>query len=115
MNKALNFEVYNNTLVNIAPTVAVGFIESRFAGSHGIVRNNLADKVFKPRDGGTIEQNNNYVTATGAMFVNASQGNFCLKSTAIDAIDQGYNLAGIVDRDFDGALRRMGCLRSRSF
>lgn len=108
MNKALNFEVYNNTLVNIAPTVAVGSIEARFAGTTGIIRNNLTDKLIKLRDSGTAVQSNNYITASSSMFVNAAAGDFRLQPTAAAAIDQGYNLAGLVNTDIAGTTRPVG-------
>ncbi|HZG58843.1 fibronectin type III domain-containing protein [Paenibacillus sp.] len=107
--KAVDFKVLNNTLINIAPNVSVGGIESRWAGSNGEIRNNLADKALKKRDGGTYTESNNIVTATSAWYVNPSAGNYALQpSAAASAIDTGMPLPTLVPTDMLGVARPIG-------
>ncbi|WJH34829.1 discoidin domain-containing protein [Paenibacillus sp. CC-CFT747] len=109
MNKANGFKVYNNTMLDIAPSASVGGIESRFAGSSGEIRNNLMDKAVKLRDGGTAISSNNITNATTGWLVNAAAGDYHLNpSTAQAAIDTGYSLPTDVPADRDGQLRTTG-------
>ncbi|WP_158289582.1 fibronectin type III domain-containing protein [Paenibacillus flagellatus] len=109
MNKANGFKVYNNTMLGIAPTVNVGGVESRFAGSSGDIRNNLMDKAVKLRDGGTATFSNNITSASASWVMNAVGGNFHLNpSTAQAAIDAGYSLPIDVPTDMDGQQRPTG-------
>ncbi|TLS50664.1 hypothetical protein FE782_18335 [Paenibacillus antri] len=107
--KAENFKVLNNTLINIAPGVSVGGIESRWAGSNGEIRNNVADKALKKRDSGNYTESNNVVTATSAWYVNPSAGNYALNpSTAATAINTGMSLPTLVPTDMLGVARPIG-------
>ncbi|WP_135550227.1 fibronectin type III domain-containing protein [Paenibacillus cymbidii] len=109
MNKAADFKVYNNTMLGIAPGVAVGGIESRFAGSGGEIRNNLMDKAVKLRDGGLATQSDNIANAGSSWLVNPAAGDFHLNpSTAQGAIDTGYALPVDVPTDMDGQSRPIG-------
>lgn len=106
MNKANNFKVYNNTIIDIGP--GTGAIETRFSGSIGEVVNNLTNGTLKPRNGGLFSvTSNNYTHATNSMFVNASGHDFHLVSSATDAIDQGMTLSE-VKKDYDGYFRPQG-------
>ncbi|WP_309122808.1 fibronectin type III domain-containing protein [Paenibacillus sp.] len=107
--KAIDFKVLNNTLINIAPNVSVGGIESRWAGSNGEIRNNLADKALKKRDGGNYTESNNIVNATSAWYVNPGAGNYALNaSTAAGAINTGASLPTLVPTDMLGVARPIG-------
>ncbi|WP_219639653.1 discoidin domain-containing protein [Cohnella sp. CFH 77786] len=109
MNKANGFKVYNNTMLGIAPTVNVGGVESRFAGSSGDIQNNLMDKAVKLRDGGTATFSNNITNASASWVMNPSGGDFHLNpSTAQAAIDTGASLTADVPKDMDGQSRPIG-------
>lgn len=109
MNKANGFKVYNNTMLNIAPTVSVGGVESRYAGSSGDIRNNLMDKNVKLRDGGTATSGNNIIDGSASMLVNAAAGDYHLNpATAQAAIDAGAALPADVPTDMDGQQRPTG-------
>jgi hypothetical protein len=82
-------------------------IEYRFAGSTGVViRNNLLDGNVWRRDGARGTEENN-VTATAGMFVNAPGADLHLVPSARGAIDRGTALAGVTD-DWDGQQRPAG-------
>ncbi|HZG75124.1 MAG TPA: fibronectin type III domain-containing protein [Paenibacillus sp.] len=107
--KAVDFKVLNNTLINIAPSVSVGGIESRWAGSNGEIRNNLADKALKKRDSGTYTESNNIVTASSTWYANPTAGDYSLNpSTAASAIDTGMSLPTFVPTDMLGVARPIG-------
>ncbi|MFD2334317.1 fibronectin type III domain-containing protein [Cohnella sp. GCM10020058] len=109
MNKANGFKVYNNTMLNIAPTASVGGVESRYAGSSGDIRNNLMDKNVKLRDGGAATSGNNIIDGTASMLVNAAAGDYHLNpATAQRAIDAGATLSTDVPTDMDGQQRPTG-------
>lgn len=109
MNKANGFKVYNNTMLNIAPTASVGGVESRFAGSSGDIRNNLMDKNVKLRDGGAATSSNNIINGSASMLVNAAAGNYHLNpATSQAAIDTGASLPTDVPTDMDGQQRPTG-------
>lgn len=109
LSRSTGFKVLNNTLINIAPGVNVGGIESRFAGSNGEIRNNLTDKALKKRDGGTYAESNNIVTATSAWYVDPNAGDYALNPvTAASAIDTGMSLPALVPTDMLGAPRPIG-------
>lgn len=107
--KATDFKVLNNTMINIAPSISVGGIESRFAVSSGEIRNNIIDKTLKKRDSGTYTESNNIVTATSAWYVNPDAGNYALNPvTAASAIDTGMSLPALVPTDMLGTPRPIG-------
>ncbi|QNK54901.1 fibronectin type III domain-containing protein [Paenibacillus sp. PAMC21692] len=109
LSKSTGFKVLNNTLINIAPGVSVGGIESRFAGSNGEIRNNIADKALKKRDGGNYAESNNIVTATSAWYVNPNAGDYALNTvSAASAIDAGLSLPTLVPTDRRGVQRPIG-------
>jgi|GEM_PF-3600447 len=106
MNQAHDFKVYNNTVWS--STEHPNSIESRFAGSSGEIRNNIASMQIANRDGGTSVLSNNITEAADDMFADAAGGDFHLLGTATTAIDQGYTLPEDVAFDFDGNARPGG-------
>ncbi|WP_164821428.1 fibronectin type III domain-containing protein [Paenibacillus koleovorans] len=103
------FQVLNNTLINIAPGVSVGGVESRFAVSNGEIRNNLMDKPLKKRNSGNYTASNNIETVPSTWYVNPSAGNYALNpSTASAAIDTGASLPTLVPTDRLGVNRPIG-------
>jgi hypothetical protein len=112
MNKAYDFQVYNNTLANVGQDGAGAIALRSTPPSSGTIRNNLiymsgAAPVEK-HDGRTVIMSNNKTVTTSAIFVDPANGNYHLKSTAKVAIDQGYPLPNAVRFDIDGQARPQG-------
>ncbi len=76
MNKAKDFKIYNNTILNTGS--GVGSIEPRFAQSSGEIRNNLLGSAVKIRDGATATQSNNLTNGNPSWLVDPANGNYHL-------------------------------------
>jgi hypothetical protein len=102
-----NTQVLHNTIF-----VSGGYpspIEYRFANTTGVViRNNLLDGAVQARDGASGSVSGNVTTASAALFVNPSQGDLHLKSTATVAIDRAGAAIANSPSDFDGDVRPLG-------
>jgi hypothetical protein len=103
-----NTKVYHNTILTNGNVVKA--IEFRFATAGGEARNNLADAPIATRNGGTVVQSGNYLTATAGMFVNAATADLHLANTPAtqaNVIDRAPSLPSVVT-DFDGNPRPLG-------
>ena len=102
-----NTQVLHNTVF-----VSGGYpspIEYRFGNTTGVVvRNNLVDGAIQARDGASASVSGNVVSAPAALFVNPSQGDLHLKSTATAAIDKAGAVVASSPSDFDGEGRPQG-------
>jgi hypothetical protein len=104
MNKAHNFAVYNNTILD----TYLPAIQSRYVQSTGVISNNLMNKGIQLRDGGTYTGSNNITNADYSLFVDAAGEDFHLNpATAAVAIDQGVNVPEVA-YDMDGDPRPYG-------
>lgn len=83
-------------------------IEYRYPGAMNVyIANNLADGTIRQRDGAQAVLQNNVLTATPALFVNALAGDLHLSASATIAIDRGVSAAGVA-ADWDGDARPQG-------
>ncbi|MEK0312723.1 fibronectin type III domain-containing protein [Cohnella sp. 56] len=106
LNKANNYKVYNNTILNTGS--GVGAIEPRFAGTSGEVRNNLLTGTVKNREGGTSVASNNITGATASWLVDPANGNYHLHPfNGMAARDVGMTLSD-VPTDMYGNARPYG-------
>ncbi len=99
-------KIYNNTLYSnrFTPDVRVSALNVKYI-------NNILDRPLNLRDGTIVTQSNNLVLSwpsDGSLFVDAPRYNFHLKTTAVLAIDRGYNLGSEVPIDFEGNPRPQG-------
>jgi parallel beta-helix repeat protein len=103
--KNQNGRIFHNTLYNNGYTPDV-----RISASGVEYRNNILDRALRLRDGTTVIQSNNLVLTSpsdGSLFINPAASNFRLKSTAVQAIDQGPSLPDVTT-DFEGDPRPSG-------
>lgn len=103
-----NTKVYHNTILTNGNIVKA--IEFRFTTTGGEARNNLADAPIATRNGGTVTQSGNYLSATAAMFINAATADLHLVNTSAtqaNVIDRALALAAVVT-DIDGNPRPLG-------
>ncbi|MFL6047171.1 MAG: carbohydrate-binding domain-containing protein [Propionibacteriaceae bacterium] len=99
-------KIYNNTLYGngFTPDVRRGAINLSY-------RNNILDRALNQRDGTTAKASDNYVLASptnSTLFVEPSGGNFELKASATEVVDQGANLGSDVPTDIRGRSRPQG-------
>jgi len=101
-----NTQVLHNTIL-VSGTYPSP-IEYRFADTAGVlIANNLLDGAIVARDGARATVAGNVVTASAALFVNASAGDLHLKPGASIAIDRASVTAGC-PTDWDGEARPQG-------
>jgi hypothetical protein len=98
-------KVYHNTILTNGNVLKS--IEMRFNTSGGEIRNNLADAPLGLRDGATYSQSGNLLTATASLFVDPSDGDLHLQSTATAVIDRAPVLTSVTN-DIDGNPRPSG-------
>jgi len=107
MNKASDFKVYNNTIWSTFDEIPSS-IDSRFSLSYGEIYNNICSQSYQLRDGGTATFSNNIWYADSDLFVDQTNGDYHLVSSATDAIDQGMDTTADVPYDMDGEARPKG-------
>ncbi|TAH01393.1 MAG: T9SS C-terminal target domain-containing protein [Sphingobacteriales bacterium] len=94
--------IFNNVLLSNTNQYP---IEGGNAGIENKIINNIMNKTLRPSNLDEAIISNNIFNATGAelnnIFVNASAGDFKLKSTASNAIDKGISV-GIYDENVSG-------------
>jgi hypothetical protein len=101
-----NTKVLNNSIL-ISGTYGYA-IEYRFAGTTGaLIANNLADAQIRSRENATATVQNNYLSASTALFMNAPNGDMHLSSSATAAIDKATTYSDITT-DWDGDPRTVG-------
>lgn len=94
--------VYHNTVLTNG--TYPNAIEYRFPSTTGTdIKNNLLDAAIRARNGASGTAVSNVTDATSSLFVNASEGDLHLLSTA-SVINQGIFIAGAT-LDIDGQLR----------
>ena len=98
-------EVYNNT-IHIAYQNA---IEYRFVETTNVlITNNLTNRPITSRNGGAATLTTNVVNAETNWYENASFGDLRLVDEQPTVVDQGTDLAGLVNEDIDQLLRPQG-------
>jgi hypothetical protein len=106
MNSATGFKLYNNTLWSTFP-YADSSVDVRF-NSSGDVCNNIASQYYRLRDGGQATVSTNLWRAESDLLSDPVTGDFHLRYTAADAIDQGIDTSADVPDDMDGETRPGG-------
>jgi hypothetical protein len=107
--QACGAQVFHNTVFSIQAPFSS--IEWRFDNTVVTLTNNLVSHNLRDR-GGVDTQSNNLNDAPASLFVNATNGDLHLVSSASAAIDQGTILsAGLCDDDIDGDSRPQGSSR----
>jgi hypothetical protein len=110
LENASGAQVYNNTVYQEHGYPAA--ISVRFGGSDAYVANNLlrtaaSGKVIWKRDGPSVTQEANVVTAQASWFVDVSSGDLRLASAVPNVVDQAVAVSGLTE-DFDGRSRPVG-------
>lgn len=98
-------KVYNNTIYIQYQNA----IEYRFEETTDVeITNNLTNRLIRSRDGGEAELMTNITNAQPEWFNDLNAGDLHLSFAIPDVVDQGIDLSGIVDEDFDQTVRPHG-------
>jgi parallel beta-helix repeat protein len=107
-----NVKFYNNTIYNNAGSrSSLGCIYIYASAIGGDVRNNIC---YQNNSGNVIINNRSVATVQNNLvsgnpnFANPSGGDFHLTASSTLAIDQGFDLPGIVTTDIEGTVRPQG-------
>jgi hypothetical protein len=104
-NAARHVRIEHNTVLVEGKTPWA--IDTRFAATDAIVRNNLANRQVFQRQGASVSLDGNVLTARRSWFVDPQAGDLHLTSTGRPAIDAGVPINDVLD-DFDRAVRPAG-------
>ena len=104
-NAARHVRIEHNTVLVEGKTPWA--IDTRFAATDAIVRNNLANRQVFQRQGASVTLDGNVLTARRSWFVDPQAGDLHLTSTGRPAIDAGIRISDVLD-DFDRAVRPAG-------
>ncbi|MFN2236436.1 MAG: hypothetical protein ACK2U1_19585 [Anaerolineales bacterium] len=104
---ACNAQTLHNSIYSADPGNTFSSIEWRFPNTQAVIYNNLVNVEMRERDGALGEQSGNLTTAQANWFIDASNGDLHLRSTAVEAIDQVSIPVGVSD-DIDGEIRPIG-------
>ena len=108
MVRATGWLVAHNTALLLNPDGVTWGMEARFSESQGTFAYNLTNMdIWLDRDGANATGTGNITDAQSSWFVNPSDGDLHLVSTATAAIDQAATLPDVSD-DFDGDTRPIG-------
>jgi len=102
-----NAQALHNTVYTADPGSTFSSIEWRFPNARAVISNNLVNDEMRERDSAIGLDRGNLTSAQAIWFVDAAGGDLHLRSTAVDAIDQGTIPAGVSD-DIDGNARPIG-------
>ncbi len=100
-----NSQIVHNTI--LTNNNSLNAMQFRWGTGGGQANNNLADASILSRNGAQFTQTGNFLSATSGMFVDPTNADLHLKSTATTAIDKVAILTE-APRDIDGQLRPQG-------